>query len=106
MALVNDDEIEEVRRVLPEHPIHALTAVGELLVQAEIDLPAEFGLAAQLPDRGPFSSPESWLELALDRLVNEHVAIREVQNPRVAARPPCDVPQLPDDLHRHEGFAG
>ncbi len=51
VALVDDDEVEEVRGELPKHAVEVRTAVRELLVEAEVDLPASLGFAVKLPDR-------------------------------------------------------
>jgi hypothetical protein len=103
MALVDDDEVEEVRRELAEHPVRVLTAVGDGLIQREVDLAARLRLALQLPDR-PFTERRD--VLSQSRLIDEDVAVGEVEDPRVAVGTPPAAPQLPDDLHRDERLAG
>ena len=103
MALVHDHQIEEVGIELPEDPVRLLTPVCERLIKREVDLPPRLGLAAQLPDR-PFTEGRD--EVVALRLVDQDIAIGEVEHPRVAARAPSAPPELPDDLHRHEGLAG
>ena len=104
MALVHDDEVEEVGGKGPEEP-HAALVLGERLVDAEIHLPAldnlaRFDLAPRIAEFG---------EEAVLRLVDEDVAVGEVEDPGTAmvARPiPAAGPQLPADLERHRGLPG
>jgi len=105
VTLVRDHEVEEVRREVAEHAACLLAAVRQLLVQPEVDLPSGLGFALQLPDRCVVAGPERWLEFALDRLVDEDVAVSEVEDPRIATGLPSALPQFPDDLHRHERLA-
>jgi hypothetical protein len=103
VALVDDHQIEEVGIEPPKDPVRLVAPVGERLIEREIDLPPRLGLAAQLPDR-PFAEGRD--EVVALRLVDEDVAIGEIEHPRVAARAPSAPPELPDYLHRHEGLAG
>lgn len=52
MALVDDDQVEEVRSELSEHAAGVFADVGQLLVESEVDLAPCLGLASlELPDR-------------------------------------------------------
>lgn len=51
MALVDDDQVEEVWLELPEDAVGVVPAVGERLVKREVDLAAGLRLTPQLPDR-------------------------------------------------------
>ena len=77
MALVHDDEVEEVRRERLEQPWPPLV-LGERLVDGEVHLAALDDLAGLdlvpgIPERG---------EDAVLRLVHEDVAVGEIEDPR------------------------
>jgi hypothetical protein len=61
MALVDDDEIEEVRGELTEDPVRIVPTVSERLVQREVDLTPCLRFALQLPDRGVVAGPKAGL---------------------------------------------
>jgi hypothetical protein len=101
VALVNDDQVEVVGRVVAEDP-ERLAAVGQRLVERKVDLPPGLRLAADLPDRIAEHRPE----LPGDGLIDEDVAVGEIEDSRLALRAPVARPELPDDLEREEGLAG
>lgn len=94
MALVHDDQVEEVRGEVAVEAV-GISPVGQGLVEPEVDLASGLGLALELPDR---ALAESGGELAGDRLVDQDVAVSEVEDARLAVTAPGAVPQLPDDL--------
>jgi hypothetical protein len=119
MALVDDDQIEEVRRQLAEQ-LFAILWSRDGLVEPEIHLVRRVNpplpvdgdwqlhagsvfaldhlrLGAQLGHRGPKRA-----EVVHHRLVHQHVAVGEVQNPLL----PASLPQPPDDLERGKGLSG
>lgn len=102
VAFVNHDQVEVVRRVLSEDP-KVVAGVGQRLVQGEVDLATRLRLALDLVD----GVAEGRLELPLDRLVHQDVAVCQIEDPRrpLAGRPLL-LPELPGDLHRDEGLPG
>src|SRR5581483_819354 len=81
VALVDDDQVEVVGRVVPKNA-EAVTGVGEGLVEGEVDLAPGLDVALDLPDRVAEDRPE----LPADRLVDEDVAVGEVENPWLPSR--------------------
>src|SRR6266511_3526084 len=79
MALVHNDEIEEVPWIVAEDT-QGIAAVGHGLVESEVDLACGVGVARDLPD----GVAEHRLELAGDRLVDQDVAFSDMQNPRLS----------------------
>src|SRR4051794_11775305 len=99
MGLVDDDQIEVVRRGVAEDP-EAVAGVRQRLVEREVDLATGLDVALDLPDR----IAEDWPELSADRLIYEDVAVDEVEDSRLPpGRRPLSGGQLPDDLERDEG---
>ena len=119
VTLIDDDEVEEAGRELTEELLPLLRA-GERLIQAEVDFVrgvdppllvdgrrdrgcrSIFGLdclraRAQLRHR-----PLERTEVVDHRLVDEDVAVRQVEDPLLASR----LPQPPDDLERRVGLPG
>ena len=97
MALVDDDQVEEVGRELLEDVLLFLGA-GDGLVEAEVDLEglvdrAVGDLRHRLTER---------LEVVGHGLVDEDVAVGEEEDAFLRAR----LPQPPDDLKRRVGLAG
>ena len=104
MALVDDDEVEEVRRELLEEPGAALV-LGKRLVDREVHLAALDDLAGLDLVAGIAEGRED----AVLRLVDEDVAVGEVEDAgpaMLAGAVPAGVPQLPADLERDGGLAG
>src|SRR6266496_361501 len=99
MALVDDDQIEEVGVVFSVQRLVA--ADREILVEREVQLAPVARLAFELVD-GTFA--ERGLELPGDWLIDEDVPVREIEHSRVARAAPLRFPQLPDDLHGDEGL--
>jgi len=103
VALVHDDEVEEVGREGPEEP-HAALVLGERLVDPEVHLPALDPLARL--DLAPRIA--EFREEAVLGLVDEDVPVGEVEDPGTAmlARSiPAACPELPADLERHRGLS-
>lgn len=104
MTFIDNGEVEEVRRIVPEKPSAALV-LGERLLRGEIHLPAfddlaGFDLVARVPEGR---------EGFVLRVVDEDVAIREEQDARLAIFPgrvPAARPELPTNLEDHDGLAG
>ncbi len=103
MALVHDDEVEEVGRKLTEQPFAALV-LRHGLIDAEVHLPAVddlsgLDLVACVAEGG---------EDTVLGLVDEDVAVGEVKDAGAAVsagQVPSGVPQLPADLERDQGLA-
>ena len=105
MALVHDDQVEEVGRILSVKPRTAFI-LGNRLVDGKIHLPPVADLASWL----------SWMralskgcEILVLRIVDEDVAIRQIKDfgptwfsPAV----PQGVPQLPANLKGNHSLAG
>ena len=104
VALVHDDQVEEVGRVLAVETRPALV-LGDGLVDREIHLAAFVGLAVlDLPAR----IAEGGESLVL-RVVDQDVPIGQVENPGLAVfagRGSSGTPELPADLERDHGLAG
>ena len=88
VALVDHDQIEELPRELPIGLLVFLRT-GDRLVEAEIDLVGRVDAARQLGHRAAERA-----EVVRHRLVDEHVAVGEKQDPLLSPR----LPQAPDDL--------
>ena len=104
VALVHDDEVEEVGRVLAEQAGAALV-LGDRLVDGEVHLPALDDLAVSILWR---ASPNGGEDLVL-RVVDQDVAVGQVEDPRpamLARAVPARVPELPADLEGDDGLAG
>ena len=102
MTFIDDDEIEKVGTVLPEH-IGA--GGGQRLVDSEIHIPALTGVAAS----NLVPSVAKGCEHLGHRVVNQDVAVSQKQNLRSAVLSgpvPAAVPQLPADLESDAGLAG
>ena len=104
VALVHDDQVEEVRRILPVQPRPALV-LGDGLVDGEVHLPA-LGRLAVLDLAAGVAERREDLVLGI---IDQDVAVGQVEDPgpAVLARAvPPRVPQLPADLEGHDGLAG
>ena len=119
VALVNDDQIEEAGRELPEQLL-ALLRPGDGLVKAEIDLVGGVDAALLVEGGGEFDFGAVFAldgfragaelrhrraegpEVVDHRLVNQDVAVGEKQDALLAA----GLPQSPDDLKGGVGLAG
>ena len=102
MALVDDDQVEEVGAVLAEH-VGVRRAHG--LVDAEIDVPA----LADIARRDLVARVAKRREHLRHRVVHQEIAVGQEQDFRspMLARPvPAAAPELPADLERHAGLAG
>lgn len=102
MALVDDDEIEEIGSVLVQ-PI--LVPLHQGLVGREVHLAIEIGSTA---DTEEWLATESLGEVLAHRICHKRITIREVQDPVIALRvgDPVVLTQEMHDLHRGEGLAG
>src|SRR6266849_603150 len=103
MALVDNDEVEEVLRVFAVEAGPTFVP-GNCLVGCEIHLAAFHRFALDLVP-GVLERRE---DLVLG-VVNENVAVGEVQNPRptVFTCPvPTGTPELPANLEGNEGLSG
>ena len=104
MALVHDDEVEEVGRVLAVQA-RAVLVPRDGLIDGEVDFPPLADLAGR---DLPAGIAEGHKGLVL-RVVNEDVAIGKVENlgPAVLARAvPPSVPEFPADLESDECLPG
>lgn len=101
MTLVDHDQVEVVGRIVAEDP-KRIAAVGECLVEREVDLSSRLDLATNLPD----GVPEHRAKLSCDWLIDEDVAVSQIQDPRPAIFAPLARPELPDDLQRKECLSG
>ena len=104
MALVHDDEVEEVGRVLSVQA-RAAFVFGNGLIDGEVDFPPLADLAVGDLPAGIAERREG---LVL-RVVDQDVAVGKVENlgAAVFARPvPQGVPELPADLEGDQGLAG
>jgi len=103
MALVHDDEVEEIGGKLLVEAGPA-SVFGQRLVNGEIDFPAldhltTFDLVPGVPERG---------EHLVLGVVDENVPIREIEDLRASMFPgaiPTRVPKLPTNLKRDRGLA-
>jgi len=84
VALVHDDQVEEVRGEVAVETVR-VSSVSQRLVKPEVDLASGLRLALELPDR---AFTERGDELASDRLVDQDVAVREVEDARLAVTAP------------------
>ena len=104
MALIDDDQVEEVRRIFPVQTRSPFVA-GDGLVDREINVAAMADLA--ILDLEPRVA-EGRKGLG-HRIVNENIAVGEEQDfgfAEVAALVPPGRPQPPRDLERYRGLAG
>ena len=103
MALIDDDQVEEIGVVLP---IEAGTigVAGNRLIDGEVHLPAlNRSAAGDLP-----TGVAKGCEGLCHRIVDQDVAIGEIQNAGstvLACAIPAGVPKFPADLKRHDRFA-
>ena len=97
VALVHDDEIEEVGRELLEDVLRFLGA-RDRLVQGQVD----FERLVDLAVLDPGHSPTEGLEVFVPGLGEKDVAVGEKED---AFLHPC-LPQAPNDLERGVGLAG
>lgn len=103
MAFIDDDEVKEIRRIVPEKPRAALL-LCQRLIDGKIHLPAlndlaGFDLVARVAKRG---------ECLILWVVNEDVAIRKEEDARLAVFAglvPAARPELPANLEGNDGFA-
>src|ERR1039458_4550062 len=103
MALVDDDQVEKVWRVLVVNG-GTRGVASERLIEREIDFASLLHDAILDP---PASIPESGECLVL-RIIHQDVAVSEIQNPglpRGAGTIPTRFPKPPADLKRHERLA-
>src|ERR1017187_7002369 len=103
MALVHDDEVEEIPRIVAVKP-GPVGVAGKSLVDREVHLAAFHRFAVDLVTRLP--ERRKYLRL---RLVHEDVAIRKVQDSGTPIRSsfiPSGVPELPANLKGDDGLAG
>ena len=104
VALVHDDQVEEVGRILTVEP-RAAFVLGDRLVDGEIHLPplADFAVG----DLEPRIAEGD--EVLVLRVVHEDVAVGEVEDSRFSLRLPLavphGVPQHPAYLERNERLA-
>jgi len=104
VALIDDDQVEEVRRIFPIQTRPSFVA-GDGLVDREIDVAAMADFA--ILDLEPRVA--KWRKGLGHRVVDENVAIGEEQDfgfAGVAALVPTGSPQPPSDLECHRGLAG
>ena len=79
MALIYDDQIEEVG--LEELLILLLPALPyQLLIEGEVDLVGSDPGTAILPVVDLVDGLRQWLEVLLDRLIYEYIAIRQIEH--------------------------
>ena len=115
MALVDDDEIEEVRRIFAEigrrlavlrRPAHEGLEDGE----EQAAVLRHLALLADVLRLDPHQRVFGKGGKGVVGLIGENVAVGEEQNARaarrLAAQVPAAVEQLPRDLKRDEGLAG
>src|SRR6185437_1062027 len=103
VALIDDDQVEEVRRIFPIQTRPPFVA-GDGLVDRKIDVAtmADFAILDLEP-----RIAERRKSLG-HRVVDENVAIREEQDfwfAEVAALVPSSGPQPPSDLERYRGLS-
>ena len=102
MALVHDDQVEEVGYEVAVYAV-GVPSIGEGLIDPEVDLATGLRFALELPDR---TVTEGGDELARHRVVDQDVAIGEIEDAWLAVTAPVAGPEFPDDLKRDEGLAG
>ena len=103
MALVNNDQIEEVLRILAVQP-WAVFIAGHGLIDGKVHIPALDRPAT--PDFLPGVAERA--KVLCHRIINQDVAVGEEQNLGSPARPfgvPACRPELPADLERDRGLA-
>ena len=110
MAFVDDDEVEEVARVLTE--VRLATALAHEGLENREEDAAVHRDGLLLRDRRRIDPHERVLREGRERiecLIGEHVAVCQEQDPRAAASVTVEVPtgveELPRELERDVGFA-
>src|SRR5437870_4854724 len=103
MALIHDNQIEEIARVLTVES-GATLVFGDCLVGREIHLAAFGSIAFDL-----VPSVAKRREYLIFRIVHQDVAVGQVEDswpPVLAGAVPARVPQFPTDLKSDDGLAG